>query len=230
MTISVWGPLIDGVNLPATIKRMEDRRNRTYYAGDLRRELLEAAVAAVSEVGPAHVSLRDLARRVGVSHAAPKNHFADKQALFTAVAVEAHTMLELALDAAVARAGADPVDRFAASGHGYLGFAREHPGHFAVMWREDLIDSSDPALAEASQQTFALLVDLAAAVATGPLRGRDPVQVAVTAWALAHGLADLRAAGALDDLPGADDATTRDAEVVDVMVGLLRASKQRLPN
>lgn len=204
---------------------MEDRRNRTYYSGDLRRELIDAAVAAVSEVGPARVSLRDLARRVGVSHAAPKNHFADKKALYTAVAVEAHSMLEARLHAEVSVAGEDPVDRFAAGGHGYLRFAREHPGHFAVMWREDLIDSSEPALAAASKGTFELLVELAAAVASGPaLQGRDPVQVAVTAWALAHGLAYLRAGGALDDLPGADDAAARDAEVVDVMVALLRAA------
>lgn len=200
-----------------------ERRNRTYYDGDLREDLLAAAVEVIGEVGPANLSLRDVARRVGVSHAAPKNHFAAKRALFTALAARAHEELAEGLRAAVAAAGENPLRRFAAGGRGYLDFARRRPALFAVMWREDLIDSRDPALAGASQVTFDLLLGLSSAVTPGTaLAGADPVRVAVAAWALSHGLADLRAAGALDDLPGGGDPAGHDGEVLDVMTALLR--------
>ena len=63
------------------------RANPTYYGGDLRRDLLDTALELIDQEGPSAVSLRSLARRLGVSHAAPANHFPDKAALFTAIAV-----------------------------------------------------------------------------------------------------------------------------------------------
>src|SRR6186713_342124 len=76
---------------------------RPYHHGDLPRALLEAAVEAIAEVGPAAVSLRDLARRAGVSHAAPAHHFGDKAGLLTALAIEGFELLT----AELTRAGSD---------------------------------------------------------------------------------------------------------------------------
>lgn len=201
-------------------------RNRTYYAGDLRRDLIDTALVAVVESGPANVSLRDLARRLGVSHAAPKNHFADKRALFTALATEAHLRLARYLDDAVdAVPDRDPMRRLVAGGRAYLRFARENPGHFAVMWQEDVQDRSDADLAAASARTFGPLVALAAEVSAGGagvLAGQDPVRVALVAWAFAHGVADLSAGGALDDLPGSDDPGRRDEEMLDLVEAMFR--------
>ncbi|MGL4744691.1 MAG: TetR/AcrR family transcriptional regulator, partial [Dermatophilaceae bacterium] len=150
-------------------------RNRTYYAGDLRGELVAAAIRAAAEAGPSEVSLRALARELGVSHAAPKNHFRDRRALLTAVATEAHRrLLEYFRDAtdateatraagttratrAAGGAGTSattddghPLDELEALGRAYLAFARAERGCFAVMWREDLQDPADPSLREAS--------------------------------------------------------------------------------
>ncbi len=201
-------------------------RNRTYYAGDLRRDLMDTALAAIVESGPANVSLRDLARRLGVSHAAPKNHFADKRALFTVLATEAHERLADSIDVAVAAVSADdPLRRLVASGRAYLRFAREYPGHFAVMWREDMQDRSDSALLDASSRTFGPLVALGSDVSAssdGALAGHDPVRVALVAWAVAHGIADLSSGGALDDLPGSDDPARRDDEILDLVETVLR--------
>lgn len=204
-------------------------RNRTYYAGDLRRDLLDAALDAVVEAGPAHVSLRDLARRLSVSHAAPKNHFADKRALFTALATEAHQHLAAAVDDAVATvAEDDPLRRLVAGGRAYLRFARENPGYFAVMWQEDMQDRDDPALTEATGRTFGPLVALAGQVVAvsgnreTALAGQDPVRVALMAWAFAHGIADLSSGGALDDLPGSDDPARRDEEMLDLVEAMFR--------
>ena len=121
---------------------------KPYHHGDLRRVLLDAAVAAIAERGAAALSLRDLARRAGVSHAAPTHHFRDKAGLLTAVAAEGFALLGTALAEA---------DDFAATGVAYVRFATTHPGHFAVMFRPVLYHRDDPAVVAARDRTTAML-------------------------------------------------------------------------
>jgi AcrR family transcriptional regulator len=174
--------------------------NPTYYGGDLRRDLLDAALEAIAEEGPSAVSLRSLARRLGVSHAAPANHFADKAALFTAIAVEGFTLLGEAITGAVAELGPDATagQRFRAAGRAYTGFALAHPAHFAVMWQRDLLHPDDPELAAAGDRTFELLLGGVRDVqAEGWAAGADPQAVAWLAWSVVHGLAALWLGGSL---------------------------------
>jgi AcrR family transcriptional regulator len=177
------------------------RVNPTYYGGDLRRELLEEALELIGREGPSAVSLRSLARRLGVSHAAPANHFPDKAALFTAIATEGFELLGAAITEAADQAGPDATagQRFRAAGRAYTGFALAHPAHFAVMWRRDLLHTDDPALAAAGDATFALLLAAVRDVqAEGWAAGADPQTVAFLAWSVVHGLATLWLAGSLD--------------------------------
>jgi AcrR family transcriptional regulator len=174
--------------------------NPTYYGGDLRRDLLDAALEAIAEEGPSAVSLRSLARRLGVSHAAPANHFPDKAALFTAIAVEGFTLLGQAMAGAVAELGpeAGAGQRFRAAGRAYTGFALAHPAHFAVMWQRDLLHQDDPELAAAGEATFELLLGGVRDVqAEGWAAGADPQAVAWLAWSVVHGLAALWLGGSL---------------------------------
>ena len=174
--------------------------NPTYYGGDLRRDLLDAALEAIATEGPSAVSLRSLARRLGVSHAAPANHFPDKAALFTAVAVEGFTLLGQAMAGAVAELGpeAGAGQRFRAAGRAYTGFALAHPAHFAVMWQRDLLHQDDPELAAAGDATFELLLGGVRDVqAEGWAAGADPQAVAWLAWSVVHGLAALWLGGSL---------------------------------
>lgn len=202
---------------------MTTARNRTYYDGDLRADLITATLDAVAQEGPGQVSLRGLARRVGVSHAAPRNHFADKQALFTAAAAQAHRLLGESMQQDLAQAAdKDPRDRLLACGRGYLRFAREHPAHFAMMWQEDLQDRADPELAAASARTFGPLVELAGQVTGGVLTDVDPMRLALFAWTVVHGLADLSSRGALGDLPGAEDPTGRDEDFLELVAQIMR--------
>ena len=112
-----------------------------YHHGDLRRALLDTALEAVGEQGPAAVSLRDVARRAGVSHAAPTHHFRDKTALLTALAAEGWSLLADALRD-VSTDGGD----FAELGVAYVLFATAHPAHFAVMRAPGLARADDPEL------------------------------------------------------------------------------------
>jgi AcrR family transcriptional regulator len=135
------------------------RANPTYYGGDLRRDLMDAALELVGREGPSAVSLRSLARRLGVSHA-PANHFPDKASLFTAVAIEGFTLLGAAIEDGARRLGpgATASQRFRAAGRAYTSFALAHPAHFAVMWQRDLLHQDDPELAAAGDTTFELLL------------------------------------------------------------------------
>jgi len=177
------------------------KANPTYYGGDLRRDLLDAALELIARDGPSAVSLRSLAKRLGVSHAAPANHFPDKAALFTAIATEGFELLGAAITDATGRAGPDATagQRFRATGRAYTGFALAHPAHFAVMWQRDLLHSDDPALCAASEATFALLLAGVRDVqAEGWAAGADPQTVAFLAWSVVHGLATLWLGGSLD--------------------------------
>ena len=158
---------------------------RPYHHGDLRRALLDAAVEAVAEVGPAAVSLRDLARRTGVSHAAPTHHFGDKAGLLTAVAADGFRRL-----AATLRETYEATGSFLEVGVAYVRFAVTHRAHFEVMFRPELYRTDDPELIRAREQARSLLYPPAAEAANSPNGGGD-IRAGVAAWSLVHGLATL---------------------------------------
>ena len=161
-----------------------------YHHGDLRRALLDEALAAIERDGPGSVSLRELARRAGVSHAAPTHHFGDKGGLLTAIAVEGFDLLADELNAAFATTGS-----FLEVGVAYVGFAVRHRAHFEVMFRPELLRGDDPALAAARQRSREALYGPLASV---PLDSRtDSLRAGVAAWALVHGLATLYLGGNL---------------------------------
>jgi AcrR family transcriptional regulator len=159
---------------------------RPYHHGDLPRALLDAAIQAILEVGPAAVSLRDLARRAGVSHAAPAHHFGDKAGLLTAVAADGFRRL-----AATLREAHQATGSFLEVGVAYVGFAVTHRAHFEVMFRPELYHTDDPELVRARDAARALLYPPAAEAATSPNGRDDGVRAAVAAWSLVHGLATL---------------------------------------
>ncbi|MFE6410618.1 TetR/AcrR family transcriptional regulator [Streptomyces sp. NPDC057837] len=168
---------------------------RPYHHGDLRRAILTAALDVIAADGPLGLSLRDLARRAGVSHAAPAHHFKDRAGLLTAIAAEGFGLLATALGEA-----ADLKE----AGVRYVRFAREHPAHFQVMFTPELLRTGDLELATAR----ALAGDaLREAVTTVPSEGRgtDARLAGVAAWSLAHGFATLLLGHNLDGPVGDRD-------------------------
>jgi AcrR family transcriptional regulator len=170
-----------------------------YHHGALREALVAAAESVIAERGVDGFSLREAARRAGVSPAAPQHHFGDARGLLTAVAVAAFIQLGDALEAALAGAGPDRRARLDALGAAYVRFALDHPARFDVMWRAARVDCENPAYQTAAQRAFA---PLAAAVAgvpvadapTGPPTAADPR--ALAGWATVHGFARLALDGA----------------------------------
>jgi len=172
---------------------------RRYHHGNLRTALIAAAEDILRERGATGFSLREAARRAGVSAGAPAHHFGDARGLLTAVA--AGGFARLARQLRTASEGAPP-DRLAAIAAAYLDFARENGALFGIMWLRDLLDQSDPDYLSAGRDAFNVLEQAATgrgvAVATGP---RIPDPSVIAAWSLVHGLARLTLDGALDTVP-----------------------------
>ena len=171
---------------------------RPYHHGNLREAVLAAAINAINEVGPASVSLRDLARRAGVSHAAPAHHFGDKAGLLTALAAEGYDLLADALAAAQQR-----TQDFLEVGVAYVRFALEHRSHFAVMFRPDLYHPDDPAVRAARERASDALSTGIGSIPSGRA-GPDARLAGVAAWSLVHGFATLWLNGALPPELGDD--------------------------
>jgi AcrR family transcriptional regulator len=171
---------------------------RPYHHGNLRPVILDAALAEISERGPTTLSLRELARRADVSHAAPAYHFGDKAGLLTAIATEGFELLGEALLDAIrhARSGRG----FLEAGLAYIRFAVSHPAHFEVMFRPDLYRSDDPGLTAARAQTTRLLYGPAA----DTLAQSDALNAGIAGWSFAHGFASLWMSGNLQHRLGDD--------------------------
>jgi AcrR family transcriptional regulator len=197
-----------------------------YHHGDLPAALLAAVESAVSERGVSGVSLRDVARRAGVSHGAPAHHFGSKAGLLTAFAAVGYQLLaesvlsEVSAFAAAAVPDAvDPAAELAAIGRGYVRFAVGHPAHFEVMFRLDALDPQDREFSAASEAAYGLLVaTVERCRAAGRLHGRSPEVVAVSAWSLAHGLSALWISGRLSERLTEQDPQRLAAAVSDLFV------------
>jgi AcrR family transcriptional regulator len=165
-----------------------------YHHGDLPSALRAATVELVAERGPSGFSLREVARRAGVSHAAPAHHFGDSRGLLTAVAVEGFTALADALTAAAAAveaAGGNARSRLRACGEAYVATARSSPGHYAVMLDDSIKDSEDPDLQTEGMRAFAQLVASIEAVRDEENPDLDVDAASTLCWAAMHGLVDL---------------------------------------
>jgi AcrR family transcriptional regulator len=167
-----------------------------------RRALLDATVVAIEEEGFGAVSLRSIARRASVSHAAPAHHFGDKAGLFTALAVEGFEILGADIDRALeATPSDDPAVRLVAIGVAYAQFADDHRARFEVMFRPELLRSEDPELLQASRAVFERLRGtVAEAESTGFGAGMDVDDITLLAWSTVHGFVDLAHSSVLTQL------------------------------
>jgi AcrR family transcriptional regulator len=190
-----------------------------YHHVNLRQTLLDAAVALIGEVGPRAFTLREVARRAGVSHNAPYRHFAGKNELLTSVAAEGFDRLTETMERKLSESSA-AVERLILSGCGYVEFALRWPHHFLVMFDAppDATLRARPGLpagefphrnpgpistgasgpAPIGESAFHVLLGcIAAAQESGDLRSGDPMPQAFITWSLVHGIAKLAIGGNL---------------------------------
>jgi AcrR family transcriptional regulator len=178
-----------------------------YHHGDLPAALLAAVREAITDNGVSGVSMRDVARRAGVSHSAPAHHFGSKAGLLMAFAAEGFRLLAQAMRSEMeAQDTADAVVQVAAVGQAYVRFAVSHPAHFEVMFGPDAPIPGDPELTAARKAVHDLLTE---SIGRARQVGRLPVHsaelVAISAWSLVHGLAALLINGRIAVRAGQND-------------------------
>jgi len=163
-----------------------------YHHGNLREALLEAAREIIAEEGPRGLRLRAIARRAGVSPAAPYRHFRDLEAVFAAIATEGFERFSRYLEEAGAGIG-DPLARLGALGEAYVRFALQNPAAFRVMFGDRIGEpEAHPGLEAAGRRAFAPLEEaIRAGLASARMRGDDPEAMILLAWSSVHGLATL---------------------------------------
>ncbi len=206
-----------------------------YHHGALRAALIEASEAVLAERGMEGFSLREVARRSGVSPAAPAHHFGDAKGLLAAVATLAFDGLTAALEAGNARGGDDPVACLREQGVGYVGFALRYPGRFGLMFRSGL--HKDDALEQSAHAAF-MALELAVrrlyAVPMSTPLAPGQWHALLSIWSVVHGFAHLALAGQFDAFapPGAREAMLREtlAPMLEAQLIALRprAVKRRL--
>jgi AcrR family transcriptional regulator len=187
---------------PAAV--IEAAASRPYHHGDLRTAAVAATVAEVEHVGVSAASMRRIARRAGVTHAALAHHFADKTGLFTAVAAEGFRRM-----AATIGPAASGELGFAPGGAEYVKFALENRGFYEVLFRPHLCHQNDPDLEQARAEAFDILYGSARRSLTSTrdpetVTDADVASLVIVGWSISHGYAALLASGNLADRPSGD--------------------------
>jgi AcrR family transcriptional regulator len=176
----------------ATRARARKKAAERYHHGDLRRALLDEALRTVQVHGVAHLTLRSVGQKLGVSRSALYRHFASKQALLAAVGSEGFRKLREALAHARERNGRGRAG-FEAMGKAYVEFALAYPSHYRVMFGGYLESSAkDKDFTGEAKAAFQVLVDaIVDQQNAGLFRGDDPVLMARYTWAVVHGVSML---------------------------------------
>jgi AcrR family transcriptional regulator len=171
---------------------------RPYHHANLHATLLDAAVALIAETGPQGFTLREVARRAGVSHNAPYRHFASKDELLRAVATEGFERLTHAMEKAM-KPARTPLQRLELCGCGYVEFALRYPHHLTVMFELPAPIRGEVTRIDAiGHSAFDVLLGCVVdAQKSGNLPAGDPMPLAWMAWSLVHGIARLTTGGSL---------------------------------
>jgi len=163
-----------------------------YHHGNLRQDLVTAALAIINKQGPGALTLRAVAKRLGVSQTAPYRHFVGKESLLAAVAADGFATLLRETEETLAATESEPVARYLAAAFSYVRFALAYPDHFRVMYNERPPEFSVGPVAESGRKAFQLFVGtIVDCQKAGRAAAGDPSLMAVKAWSYAHGLAAL---------------------------------------
>ncbi len=195
------------------------KQSKTYHHGDLREALVLAAIALLEEKGLASFTLRECARRAGVSHAAPAHHFATAADLLAEIAARGFERFVAALGKAADETEGTAMARLAAMGQAYVAFALANPPVYGLMFRGGANPLQSPRLKTAATAAWQQLNNAVAAV-LGPKRQDEVTAKAAAVWALVHGTATLMLDCKLP--PGPARSSDPVAQILSSLPGLLR--------
>ena len=175
---------------------MPARKRNTYHHGDLRQAIIQSALEILDAEGVEAVSIRAVARRAGVSHSAPANHFRDRRALLTAVAAQLFRALNESVERKMARSPSSTRKRVQGLIRTLIDLGLGQPNRYRLLWRRDLLDDNSDELQTEMDSFYNRLID--ELQSTGAELRFDRDTYAVALWSMVHGYVSLRLDGNLE--------------------------------
>jgi AcrR family transcriptional regulator len=203
-------------------RKLATLKSRSYHHGDLKNALLTAALELIAANGARALSLREVARATGVSHASTYRHFPNKESVLAAIAEQGFRQLTQQMRRAALQFPRAPLQRLHRVGMAYVAFGKTHSHHLRIMFG-DLINSHQiyPSLLEASKDAFEVLLStVRAGQKAGLIRGSDERLVSFAAWSQVHGLALLIGSG---HIPTDGSLKLQSDKIAEAALNLLQA-------
>lgn len=211
---------MDTVNM----KRPNEREKRAYHHGDLKQALLSAARRILDREGVDAVTVRAVAREADVAHSAPANHFKDRSAMLTELALSVFEELSTEIDSALDAGSRKVEKRLRGFGRTLIQYALRHPNRYRLLWRRDSLDNNDPRLDESGGVIYERLRNV---LQEGtPTKHASPNSAIIASWSMVHGYISLRLDGVL--VAGKDETTghPREDAILNVLIaGVLEPGK-----
>ena len=164
-----------------------------FHHGDLKRALLDAALELLDEQGDMGVGVRAVARKAGVSHAAPVNHFKDRRALLTGLAARLMDDIRAEIDKGLRRASDDPIKRVETVVNTFIKYGKKYPNRYALLWRYDIIDHESEMMRRRGDAIYDFICEEIDRLMGDRQVDRDTIAVGL--WSMMHGYIDLKRVG-----------------------------------
>ncbi len=170
---------------------------KKFHHGDLKRALLEAALELLDEQGDSGVGIRAVARKAGVSHAAPVNHFKDRRALLTGLAITLFDDIQASISKRLEGVSNDPAMRIESVVKAFFEYGAEHPNRYALLWRNDVVDHECDEMRIREDAVYDFICNEIDNLTAG--RNIDTDTVAIGLWSMMHGYIDLKIVGMFEE-------------------------------
>ncbi|MBQ0775903.1 MAG: TetR/AcrR family transcriptional regulator [Gammaproteobacteria bacterium] len=197
-------------------------KDKPFHHRNLKEALHDAALSLLDAGGISAVTIRAVAREVGVSHAAPVNHYKDRQSLLTAIAVQQFQTILADVEERLGISGLSTAERIEAIPSAMLDYGLKHPNRYQLLWRRDLIDYADPHIVDITDQIYDWLCDEIQQGIPESTFDRDTVAIAL--WSMVHGYVDMRQNGMFLEKTDAVNGQPRQRAMLDVFRAVLGAN------
>jgi len=197
-------------------------KKNSYHHGNLRSELIYAAIELLDEQGVEAVSVRKIARKVGVAHSAPANHFKDKKALFTALATEIFTHLLSIMDKELKTKASSLSESIHLFSKTILEFGLKYPNRYHLLWRKECLNNEDEVLYAVMENMYERLTKILAEhqqQSASLIKSQASVESqAIALWSMIHGYVTLRLDGNLIAKNDEQSGLERQTAIIDVLL------------
>ena len=194
-------------------------KDKPFHHRNLKEALHDAALSLLDTDGVSAVTIRAVAREVGVSHAAPVNHYKDRQSLLTTIAVQQFQNILSDVEERLGNPSLSSAERIEAIPSAMLDYGLKHPNRYQLLWRRDLIDYADPRIVEITDRIYDWLCDEIQQAIPESAFDRDTVAIAL--WSMVHGYVDMRQNGMFLEKSDTVNGLPRQRAMLDVFRAVL---------